>query len=64
MNGEMSKFDYLYNTKNMNEAKKKIKDPDATSSDEEEDENAAELHRKLGIQADDIHDEKKIVLQR
>jgi hypothetical protein len=62
MNNEMSKFDYLYNTKGSAHSHKGKKD--GSSSDEEEEENAVELHKKLGIQPDDIHDEMKIVLQR
>lgn len=62
MNDEMSKFDYLYNTKNS--ALDAKHNQDASSSEEEEEENAAELHKKLGIQPDDVHDEGKIILQR
>jgi hypothetical protein len=49
MNDELSKFDYLYNTKNNMKVNKKSKSDDCTSSDEDEEENAAELHKKLGI---------------
>jgi hypothetical protein len=62
MNDEISKFDYLYNTKNSVNVNKKVKSDDCTSSDEDEEENAAELHKKLGIQPEDVHDELKIVL--
>ena len=62
MNDELSKFDYLYNTKNNMKVNKKSKSDDCTSSDEDEEENAAELHKKLGIQPEDVHDELKIVL--
>jgi hypothetical protein len=62
MNDEMSKFDYLYNTKES----AAMATADASSSDDEkeDEENAAELHKKLGIEPDDVHDEMKIVLQR
>lgn len=62
MNDEMSKFDYLYNTKQtIDTAGGELYSSD---DEQEEEENAAELHKKLGIQPDDIHDEHKIVLQR
>lgn len=63
MNDEMSKFDYLYNSKSSMHGSRGDK-KDGSSSDEEEEENAVELHKKLGIQPDDVHDEMKIVLQR
>lgn len=63
MKDEMSKFDYLYNTKSSMHGQRGEK-KDGSSSEEEEEENAVELHKKLGIAPDDVHDEMKIVLQR
>ena len=65
---EMSKFDYLYgvNSEGQDNAGKKERDLDESSSDEEEEEeeNQEELHKKLGIEPDDIHFNQKVVLQR
>jgi hypothetical protein len=61
MNDEMSKFDYLYNAK---QESLNANDGQSSSDEQEDEENAAELHKKLGIQPDDVHDEMKIVLQR
>ena len=65
---EMSKFDYLYgvSSEKKNSAIKRTNNDDDSSSDEEEEEeeNQEDLHKKLGIEPDDIHHSQKVVLQR
>lgn len=64
----MNKFDYLYGVneeKKASTGRKKVDDDDTSSDeDEEEEENQEELHKKLGIEPDDIHHSQKVVLQR
>ena len=59
----MSKFDFLYGV-NENEKDKKSKlnallDDSSSDEEEEEEENQEELHKKLGIEPDDIHSNHK-----
>ena len=64
---EVNKFDFIYGTKDQPNAVKGAKDrnDDSSSSDEdEEDENLEELHKRLGIEPDDIHSSHKVILQR
>ena len=66
---EMSKFDYLYginagDTKKVVDKKKVLDDDTSSSEDSDEEENQEELHKKLGIEPDDIHHSQKVVLQR
>ena len=39
-------------------------DSSSSESDEEEEENLEELHKRLGIEPDDVHSSSKVVLQR
>lgn len=63
---EVNKFDFIYNSKNNQDKVKGVKDHDDSSSsdEEEEEENLEELHKRLGIEPDDIHFSQKVILQR
>lgn len=66
---DASKFDFLYGVSQKDKkdaAKKKAKGDDSSTEEdeEEEEENTEELHKKLGIEPDDIHFNQKVVLQR
>ena len=63
----MNKFDFIYGSKGKKDEIKapKERNDDSSSSDEdEEEENLEELHKRLGIEPDDIHSSTKVVLQR
>ena len=62
----MNKFDFIYGSKGNKSEVRATKEHDDSSSsdDEEEDENTEELHKRLGIEPDDIHQSVKVVLQR
>jgi hypothetical protein len=61
---EVNKFDFIYGSKGSKTSVKGTKNHDDSSSseDEEEDENTEELHKRLGIEPDDIHASLKVVL--
>ena len=63
---EVNKFDFIYSSKGQNKTVKGVKDHDDSSSsdEEEEEENLEELHKRLGIEPDDIHFSQKVILQR
>ena len=64
---EVNKFDFIYASENNNSLVKGVKDrgDDSSSEEEEEEEqNLEELHRRLGIEPDDIHAATKIILQQ
>lgn len=64
---EVNKFDFIYGSKDSKQVTPGVKDRgDESSSDdsEEEEENLEELHKRLGIEPDDIHSASKVILQR
>ena len=64
---EVNKFDFIYGSKDNKQVAAGAKDRgDESSSDEseEEEENLEELHKRLGIEPDDIHAANKVILQR
>jgi len=64
---EVNKFDFIYSSKDNKETVKNGKDRGDESSseeEEEEEENLEVLHKRLGIEPDDIHAANKIILQR
>ena len=64
---EVNKFDFIYETKDKNGQVRGVKernDDSSSSDEEEEEENLEELHKRLGIEPDDIHSASKVVLQR
>ena len=64
---EVNKFDFIYGSQGKKDEIKapKERNDDSSSSDEdEEEENLEELHKRLGIEPDDIHSSVKVVLQR
>lgn len=64
---EVNKFDFIYGSKGNQTQIKGVKErnDDSSSSDEDEEEqDMEELHKRLGIEPDDIHQSTKVVLQR
>ena len=64
---EVNKFDFIYSGKDNKPivgATKNRGDDSSSEEDEEEDENLEELHKRLGIEPDDIHAAAKVILQR
>ena len=64
---EVNKFDFIYGSKDVKaeiKGAKEHNDDSSSSEEEEEDENLEELHKRLGIEPDDIHSSQKVILQR
>ena len=62
---EVNKFDFIYGNKDSKNVAQHTKDRDDASSseeEEEEEENLEELHKRLGIEPDDIHAANKVIL--
>ena len=62
---EVNKFDYIYGTQGQKQSLKGVKErnDDSSSSDEDEEEqDLEELHKRLGIEPDNIHAGSKVVL--
>jgi len=65
---EVNKFDFIYSAgdsvKPSLKGTKDRGDESSSETEEEEDENLEELHKRLGIEPDDIHAAAKVILQR
>ena len=64
---EVNKFDFIYGSQGKKapvRGAKERNDDSSSSDEEEEEENLEELHKRLGIEPDDIHSFSKVVLQR